>query len=150
MIDVRRPQAYPVHQHTVRRKAAEPVQLRQLRLRDRIRTLGQVDHPRLARNRKRRQAPLTFYVANLASTLPALFPTESRYGAMGIAYNFAVAIFGGTAPFIIASRSLPPATALGASRAKRVRVSGSTRRTRGSVPALWRPGTRQRVEITSA
>ncbi|WP_400159522.1 MFS transporter [Arthrobacter sp. BPSS-3] len=47
--------------------------------------------------------PLTFYVANLASTLPALFPTESRYGAMGIAYNFAVAIFGGTAPFIIAS-----------------------------------------------
>ena len=47
--------------------------------------------------------PLTFYVANLASALPALFPTESRYGAMGIAYNFAVAIFGGTAPFIIAS-----------------------------------------------
>ncbi|WP_446698712.1 MFS transporter [Arthrobacter sp. H16F315] len=47
--------------------------------------------------------PLTFYVANLASTLPALFPTASRYGAMGIAYNFAVAIFGGTAPFIIAS-----------------------------------------------
>lgn len=47
--------------------------------------------------------PVTFYVANLASALPALFPTESRYGAMGIAYNFAVAIFGGTAPFIIAA-----------------------------------------------
>ncbi|MET3919238.1 MFS family permease [Arthrobacter sp. UYEF20] len=47
--------------------------------------------------------PLTFYVANLASALPALFPTASRYGAMGIAYNFAVAIFGGTAPFIIAA-----------------------------------------------
>ena len=45
--------------------------------------------------------PVTFYVSNLASALPALFPTESRYGAMGIAYNFAVAIFGGTAPFII-------------------------------------------------
>jgi len=47
--------------------------------------------------------PVTFYVANLASTLPALFPTASRYGAMGIAYNFAVAIFGGTTPFIIAA-----------------------------------------------
>ena len=47
--------------------------------------------------------PVTFYVANLASALPALFPTESRYGAMGIAYNFAVAIFGGTTPFIIAA-----------------------------------------------
>jgi MHS family proline/betaine transporter-like MFS transporter len=47
--------------------------------------------------------PVTFYVANLASALPALFPTAHRYGAMGIAYNFAVAIFGGTTPFIIAS-----------------------------------------------
>lgn len=45
--------------------------------------------------------PVTFYVANLASSLPALFPTASRYGGMGIAYNFAVAIFGGTTPFII-------------------------------------------------
>jgi len=47
--------------------------------------------------------PVTFYVANLASALPALFPTKSRYGAMGIAYNFSVAIFGGTTPFIIAA-----------------------------------------------
>jgi MHS family proline/betaine transporter-like MFS transporter len=45
--------------------------------------------------------PVTFYVANLASALPAQFPTPSRYGAMGIAYNFAVAIFGGTTPFIV-------------------------------------------------
>ncbi|MGA7204938.1 MAG: MFS transporter [Specibacter sp.] len=45
--------------------------------------------------------PVTFYVANLASSLPALFPTSSRYGGMGIAYNFSVAIFGGTTPFII-------------------------------------------------
>ncbi len=45
--------------------------------------------------------PATFYVANLASALPALFPTSSRYGGMGIAYNFAVAIFGGTTPFIV-------------------------------------------------
>jgi MHS family proline/betaine transporter-like MFS transporter len=47
--------------------------------------------------------PVAFSVPNLASALPALFPTEHRYSAMGIAYNFAVAIFGGTAPFIIAS-----------------------------------------------
>ncbi|WP_425279222.1 MFS transporter [Arthrobacter nanjingensis] len=47
--------------------------------------------------------PVTFYVANLASALPALFPTSSRYGGMGIAYNFSMAIFGGTTPFIVAS-----------------------------------------------
>jgi len=45
--------------------------------------------------------PVTFYVANLASALPALFPTSSRYSGMGIAYNFSVAIFGGTTPFFI-------------------------------------------------
>lgn len=45
--------------------------------------------------------PVAFYVANLASALPAQFPTASRYSAMGISYNFAVAIFGGTAPFIV-------------------------------------------------
>jgi MFS transporter, MHS family, proline/betaine transporter len=45
--------------------------------------------------------PVTFYIANLASALPALFPTSSRYGGMGIAYNFSVAIFGGTTPFIV-------------------------------------------------
>jgi MHS family proline/betaine transporter-like MFS transporter len=45
--------------------------------------------------------PVTFYIANLASALPAQFPTASRYGAMGIAYNFSVAIFGGTTPFIV-------------------------------------------------
>jgi MFS transporter, MHS family, proline/betaine transporter len=47
--------------------------------------------------------PVTFYVANLASALPALFPTSSRYSGMGIAYNFSVAIFGGTTPFIVAA-----------------------------------------------
>lgn len=45
--------------------------------------------------------PVVFYVSNLASSLPALFPTSSRYGGMGISYNFAVAIFGGFAPFIM-------------------------------------------------
>lgn len=45
--------------------------------------------------------PVTFYVANLASALPALFPTSSRYGGMGISYNLSVALFAGTAPFIM-------------------------------------------------
>ena len=45
-------------------------------------------------------AATAFYVGNLASALPALFPTAGRYGSMGIAYNFAVAIFGGTTPLI--------------------------------------------------
>ncbi|MFR1472637.1 MAG: MFS transporter [Actinomyces urogenitalis] len=45
--------------------------------------------------------PVALYVGNQASSLPALFPTSSRYGAMGIAYNAAVAIFGGTAGFIM-------------------------------------------------
>ncbi len=35
--------------------------------------------------------PVAFSVPNLASALPALFPTEHRYSAMGIAYNVAVA-----------------------------------------------------------
>ncbi|AZP36907.1 MFS transporter [Acidipropionibacterium acidipropionici] len=45
--------------------------------------------------------PVAFYVSNIASALPALFPTSSRYGGMGIAYNIAVAVFAGTAPFIM-------------------------------------------------
>jgi Sugar phosphate permease len=47
--------------------------------------------------------PVTFYVSNLTSALPALFPTRARYGAMGISYNVAVALFGGTSPLIIES-----------------------------------------------
>ncbi len=45
--------------------------------------------------------PTAAYVGNLASSLPALFPTSSRYGGMGISYNVAVALFGGTAAFIM-------------------------------------------------
>lgn len=45
--------------------------------------------------------PVAFYVSNIASSLPAMFPTTSRYGGMGISYNFAVALFAGMAPFIM-------------------------------------------------
>lgn len=44
---------------------------------------------------------VAFWVSSQASSLPALFPTAARYGGMGISYNFAVAIFGGTTPLII-------------------------------------------------
>ena len=47
--------------------------------------------------------PTAAYVGNLASSLPALFPTASRYGGMGISYNIAVAVFGGTAALIMES-----------------------------------------------
>lgn len=45
--------------------------------------------------------PVAAYVGNLAASLPAIFPTSCRYSAMGIAYNLAVALFGGTAAFIM-------------------------------------------------
>lgn len=42
--------------------------------------------------------PAAFYIACLASTLPALFPTASRYGGMGLTFNLGVSLFGGTTP----------------------------------------------------
>ncbi|MGP6175213.1 MFS transporter [Corynebacterium sp. A21] len=41
------------------------------------------------------------YVALSASAIPALFPTASRFSGMGISYNLAVSLFGGTAPLVI-------------------------------------------------
>ena len=58
---------------------------------------------------------VAFYISVSASTLPALFPTASRYGAMAISYNVAVSAFGGTAPMInewlvqVTGQSLAPA-----------------------------------------
>lgn len=42
--------------------------------------------------------PVAFYVSIAASALPALFPTASRFGAMAVAYNVSVSLFGGTTP----------------------------------------------------
>ncbi|WEV65728.1 MFS transporter [Bifidobacterium sp. ESL0764] len=44
--------------------------------------------------------PVAFYAGVSASTLPALFPTESRFSGMGLSYNFAVSLFGGTTPLV--------------------------------------------------
>ncbi|MGY5766225.1 MFS transporter [Brachybacterium sp. DNPG3] len=44
--------------------------------------------------------PVALFIGPSASALPALFPTAARYGAMGIAYNVSVSLFGGTTPLI--------------------------------------------------
>ncbi|WP_129358185.1 MULTISPECIES: MFS transporter [Micrococcaceae] len=44
---------------------------------------------------------MMFQVSIQASALPSLFPTKVRYTAMGIMFNLAVAIFGGTTGFVI-------------------------------------------------
>ncbi|WP_407561772.1 MFS transporter [Streptomyces sp. 184] len=37
----------------------------------------------------------------MSATLPALFPTDIRYGSLSIGYNISVAVFGGTTPAVI-------------------------------------------------
>ncbi len=41
---------------------------------------------------------LVTFAGTSASTLPALFPTRIRYGALSIAFNISVSLFGGTTP----------------------------------------------------
>lgn len=42
---------------------------------------------------------LLCFNSTMPSTLPALFPTEVRYGALSIAFNLSVSLFGGTTAF---------------------------------------------------
>ncbi|PWH07799.1 MFS transporter [Brachybacterium endophyticum] len=44
--------------------------------------------------------PVAMFIGPSAAALPALFPTAARYGAMGIAYNISVSLFGGTTPVV--------------------------------------------------
>ncbi|MET9494102.1 glycine betaine/L-proline transporter ProP [Streptomyces sp. NPDC006552] len=41
---------------------------------------------------------LVCFAGTAAATLPALFPTRLRYGALSIAFNISVSVFGGTTP----------------------------------------------------
>ncbi|MCX7521614.1 glycine betaine/L-proline transporter ProP [Microbacterium sp. STN6] len=41
---------------------------------------------------------LVTFTSTMPSTLPALFPTVIRYGALSIAFNVSVSVFGGTTP----------------------------------------------------
>jgi hypothetical protein len=43
---------------------------------------------------------LVCFAGTSASTLPALFPTHIRYGALSISFNVSVSLFGGTTPLI--------------------------------------------------
>lgn len=43
---------------------------------------------------------LVVFAGTSASTLPALFPTRMRYGALSISFNVSVSLFGGTTPLI--------------------------------------------------
>ena len=45
---------------------------------------------------------LDCFTGTMPATLPALFPTRVRYGALSIRFNAAVALFGGTMPLIVA------------------------------------------------
>jgi MHS family proline/betaine transporter-like MFS transporter len=39
----------------------------------------------------------------MPAALPALFPTAIRYGALSIAFNISVSLFGGTTPLVMQS-----------------------------------------------
>ncbi|MFJ8825138.1 glycine betaine/L-proline transporter ProP [Streptomyces sp. NPDC102467] len=43
---------------------------------------------------------LVCFAGTAAATLPALFPTRLRYGALSIAFNISVSLFGGTTPLV--------------------------------------------------
>ncbi|NSC21910.1 MFS transporter [Streptomyces albus subsp. chlorinus] len=46
-------------------------------------------------------ACLVCLLGTMSATLPALFPTDVRYGSLSIGYNVATAVFGGTAPGVM-------------------------------------------------
>ncbi|GAA1984443.1 MFS transporter [Amycolatopsis minnesotensis] len=47
--------------------------------------------------------PLVLILSVVASTLPAMFPTQERYGGFSIGYSVSTAAFGGTAPYVVSS-----------------------------------------------
>ncbi|WDD93654.1 glycine betaine/L-proline transporter ProP [Burkholderia sp. FERM BP-3421] len=47
-------------------------------------------------------ALLSCFTGVMPSALPALFPTEIRYGALAIGFNLSVSLFGGTTPLVTA------------------------------------------------
>lgn len=44
---------------------------------------------------------LVCLLATMSASLPALFPTQVRYGGLSIGYNVSTSLFGGTTPFVI-------------------------------------------------
>ncbi|MFI9118965.1 MFS transporter [Streptomyces bikiniensis] len=44
---------------------------------------------------------LVCLLATMSAALPALFPTDVRYGSLSVGYNLSTSLFGGTTPFVI-------------------------------------------------
>ncbi|KIF74610.1 MFS transporter [Streptomyces sp. 150FB] len=44
---------------------------------------------------------LVCLLGTMSAALPALFPTEARYGGLSVGYNLSASIFGGTTPFVL-------------------------------------------------
>ena len=44
---------------------------------------------------------LLCFEVSMPSALPAFFPTANRYGALSIAFNISVSLFGGTTPLVM-------------------------------------------------
>jgi MHS family proline/betaine transporter-like MFS transporter len=44
---------------------------------------------------------LVCLLGTMSAALPALFPTEARYGGLSVGYNISASLFGGTTPFVI-------------------------------------------------
>lgn len=44
---------------------------------------------------------LVCLLGTMSAALPALFPTQVRYGSLSVGYNFSASLFGGTTPFVI-------------------------------------------------
>ena len=44
---------------------------------------------------------LVCLLGTMSATLPALFPTQVRYGSLSVGYNLSASLFGGTTPLVI-------------------------------------------------
>jgi len=44
---------------------------------------------------------LVCLLGTMSAALPALFPTDVRYGSLSIGYNISASVFGGTTPLVI-------------------------------------------------
>jgi MHS family proline/betaine transporter-like MFS transporter len=44
---------------------------------------------------------LVCLLGTMSAALPALFPTQVRYGSLSVGYNLSASVFGGTTPLVI-------------------------------------------------
>ncbi len=97
---------------------------------------------------------LVTMLGTMSAALPAIFPTQVRYGSLSVAYNLATSIFGGTTPLVITalisafdSTLMPAYYATGGRRRRCHRGpvhAGDRQQAPGRLPALRRDGGRGR------